>query len=106
MIALLVALASADPAALYAEHCAGCHGKAGKATFMGKMAGTPSFVDPEFWARPAERLPETLRLGGAAVGLRRSMPAYPELSDADRAALLLWIESFRPVDDLRAPASE
>lgn len=99
MIVLLVALAGADPdgAALYAEHCAGCHGKAGKATFMGKMAGTPSFLDVEFWTRPTERFADTVARGGEAVGLRRSMPAYADrLTDAERAAVLAIVEGFRP----------
>jgi mono/diheme cytochrome c family protein len=85
-----------DP--LYVEHCAGCHGKHGRATFPGVMMGAGSFASASFWEdRPPERLRDTIVRGGAAVGIGRAMPAFADrLTDAEIDRLLAVALAFRP----------
>lgn len=84
--------------AAYVEHCAGCHGRNGHATFPGVMMGAGSFASAKFWeGRPPERLASTIANGGAANGLSKAMPAFgDELDAAEIERLLAVALSFRP----------
>jgi mono/diheme cytochrome c family protein len=83
---------------LYVEHCAGCHGRRGHATFPGVMMGAGSFASEAFWQdRPADRLRKTIAEGGEAVGLKKAMPAFGDRLTAEQIDQLLAIAlSFRP----------
>ncbi|MEZ4242048.1 MAG: cytochrome c [Myxococcota bacterium] len=109
MWTMLWALAAAaeppdDP--LYVEHCAACHGKRGHPTFPGVMMGAGAFASAAFWAdRPEERLRRTVVEGGAAVGLKKAMPAFgSELTPDEIDRLLAVALSFRPPAPPPAPA--
>jgi mono/diheme cytochrome c family protein len=94
--ASLAGAESEDP--LYVEHCAGCHGRRGHATFPGVMMGAGSFASEAFWAdRPPERLRQSIEQGGEAVGLKKAMPAFGDRLTAEQIDLLLALAlSFRP----------
>lgn len=83
---------------LYVEHCAGCHGKQGHATFPGTMMGAGSFARAAFWeGRPEERLRATVVQGGAATGLSKAMPAFgDELTPEEIDRVLAAALAFRP----------
>jgi mono/diheme cytochrome c family protein len=100
VFAVAVAALAGEPAPdpLYVEHCAGCHGRNGQATFPGLMMGAGSFASAKFWeGRPPERLAETVTRGGEAMGLSKAMPAFgDELSAEEIARVLAVAQSFRP----------
>ncbi|MCL5778366.1 nitrite reductase [Limibaculum sp. FT325] len=87
-LALLAAPVGAEPTALYAEHCAACHGE-------GRLGGTGPALIPETLTRmrgPA--LGEVIARGRAAT----QMPGFADtLAEAEIAALAEW---------LRAPLAE
>lgn len=66
---------------IFASACQGCHGEkgAGKFGFLLKIAGD---------ADAAEELDEKVSHGGII------MPSFPNIGDADRAALAEWIKSL------------
>jgi cytochrome c553 len=87
LLAALAGPAAADPAALYATHCASCHG-------AGRLGGTGPALIPETLGRM--RGPDL----GAVIAHGRAatqMPAFADtLGEAEIAALAEWLE--RPLD--------
>ncbi|ABK43611.1 cytochrome c, class I [Magnetococcus marinus MC-1] len=73
--------AGTSPDKIYAEACAGCHGDkgAGKMGFLLKVAGSD--------AEPAA-MAAHIKEGGMV------MPAFPNIGDADRMAIALYLKSL------------
>ncbi|MDT8345495.1 MAG: cytochrome D1 domain-containing protein [Thermohalobaculum sp.] len=81
-LALLAAPAGADPTALYAEHCAACHG-------AGRLGGTGPALIPESLGRMRGPALETVIGQGRAA---TQMPGFGEtLSGEQVAALSAWL---------------
>lgn len=89
------AAVAADPgAALYATHCASCHGLSGRGDGPGAppMARVPSFVDPAVQARSDEQLAQVIVEGRGGF-----MPAFGEqLPATGIAAIVRHLRSFGP----------
>ena len=86
-----------EPAALYAQACAACHGPDGR--------GAPTWEGPVplldlsdclgNTAEPAEHWEAIVREGGKARGLSSSMPAFGEaLDSAEIAGLVAYLRTF------------
>lgn len=86
---------AADPgAALYATHCASCHGPSGRGDGPGAppMARVPSFVDPAIQARTDEQLAQVIVEGRGGF-----MPAFGDrLPPTGVAAIVRHLRSFGP----------
>jgi mono/diheme cytochrome c family protein len=89
------AATAADPgAALYATHCASCHGLSGRGDGPGAppMARVPTFVDPAIQARTDEQLAEVIVQGRGGF-----MPAFGDrLPATGVAAIVRHLRSFGP----------
>ena len=74
-----------DPAALYATHCASCHGPGGdlnpdSPVVQGLGVEPANFTDPLFNSRgPAGDWEMVVEHGGAALGLSEKMPAFGDV---------------------------
>lgn len=83
----------------YRARCASCHGHRGRGDGpAGQFMKPPArdFADPEFQRATSDaRISAVIREGGFAHGLSATMPAHPDLSDADLAELTACIRSFR-----------
>lgn len=92
-------------AVLFADRCAGCHGRDGRGGGMGirllamvRGADRPiDFTDSgvmENW--PDEQIARVIREGGKAVGKSTLMPAYEDRLAADKISdLVAFIRSLR-----------
>jgi mono/diheme cytochrome c family protein len=79
----------ADPAALWGQHCASCHGKDGSGnTTMGKKLGVKDYTKSQSFS-DAEAA-NVIKNG------KGKMKAYKDkLSDADVRALVAWVRSLK-----------
>lgn len=77
--------AASDGAALYAKHCAVCHGASGKGG-VGVPLSLPSFIN----SVSDEYLKTTIRLGRPG----RVMPAFKQLSNRDINAIVGYMRSW------------
>lgn len=94
--------------AVYAEHCAACHGAnlEGQPNWRrrlanGRLAAPPHDATGHTWHHADRQLFEMIKNGTAAMmtGYETDMPAYKDsLSDADIWAVLSFIESTWPPD--------
>lgn len=76
--------------ALFAENCATCHGKDGRAgTFHGWLLGAQNFTDPK-WQPTDEEIVHAIQTGPHA------MPAFQKkLSAAEIEALAAYVRTFK-----------
>jgi mono/diheme cytochrome c family protein len=103
-------------AVLFADRCAGCHGRNGKGGGMGirllamvRGAGGPiDFTDSGVMANwPDERIARVIREGGKAAGGSTLMPAYEDSLAADKISdLVAFIRSLRQAAARAEPASQ
>jgi mono/diheme cytochrome c family protein len=78
----------ADAAALWAQHCASCHGKDGSgSTTMGKKLGVKDYTKSQSFS-DAEAT-NVIKNG------KGKMKAYKQLSDADVKALVAYVRSLK-----------
>lgn len=95
--------------ALYAEHCASCHGTSlqGQPNWQqrlanGRLPAPPHDASGHTWHHPPEQLFELTKRGPAALvggGYESDMPAYAGvLSDAEIWAVLSYLKSRWPED--------
>ena len=78
----------ADGAALWAQHCASCHGKDGSGnTTMGKKLGLKDYTKSQSFS-DAEAA-NVIKNG------KGKMKAYKQLSDADVKALVAYVRSLK-----------
>lgn len=92
--------------ALYAEHCASCHGAnlEGQPNWRhrlpnGRMPAPPHDATGHTWHHSDKQLFDMTKIGPAGLvpGYRSDMPAYKDiLSDAEIWAVLAFIESAWP----------
>jgi mono/diheme cytochrome c family protein len=90
---------------LYAEHCAGCHGRNLQGqplwqladAYAGKRA--PAFDETgEMWRRADEEIFRTVKFGGFAAGLVTAMPAFGQtLGDDQILAVVAFIKARWPL---------
>jgi mono/diheme cytochrome c family protein len=82
-----------DARALFAENCAGCHGKDGRAkTFHGWLVGAQNFTDVRWQTDSTDA--EINRAIHTGPGL---MPAFQKkLSSAEIGALAAYVRTFKP----------
>jgi cytochrome c oxidase cbb3-type subunit 3 len=83
---------SADAAALYAKHCAKCHGKDGRANTLKAKFNKARDLTGADWQRQAsnERIFNSIMHGGG------KMPAFKKkLSEAQVESLVVHVRSFR-----------
>jgi mono/diheme cytochrome c family protein len=106
-VALTLASSSAFAAdtargkALFAQRCAMCHGEKGAGD--GALAATmPEGQRPRNltagemkYAKDDAKLTETIKKGGAAVGLSVMMPGQVDLNDKDLASLVAFVKSLK-----------
>jgi mono/diheme cytochrome c family protein len=83
---------------VFLQHCSSCHGEKGRGDGPAGRFLKPAprdFGDVE-WQRSItdERLRQTIRLGGAALGLSPIMAAHPDLSPAQVQELIDYIRSI------------
>jgi cytochrome c oxidase cbb3-type subunit 3 len=103
LLALLPAVVSAAPdgGELFSQHCAVCHGQAGRGG-----VGTPLALESFLSGVSDEYLAKTIRNGRPG----RVMPAFRTLSDAQVAAIVRhvrsWSESPAPAEDLTPVAGD
>lgn len=81
---------SAAGKALYAKHCASCHGQKGEG--LGLLSTLPNFTDAKYMAGKADKdLFDKITLGGRGTG----MPAYEKrLSEQERRNVLAYIRTL------------
>ena len=89
MLAFSGATFGVDPAALWGQHCASCHGKDGSGnTTMGKKLGVKDYTKSQSFS-DAEAA-NVIKNG------KGKMKAYKDkLSDADVRALVAWVRSLK-----------
>jgi len=93
ILAIIIASSGAtfgvDPAALWGQHCASCHGKDGSGnTAMGKKLGVKDYTKEQTFS-DAEAA-NVIKNG------KGKMKAYKDkLSDADVRALVAWVRSLK-----------
>lgn len=79
-----------DAPGLFAESCATCHGKDGRArTFHGRLVGAQNFTDTH-WQATDEEIIDAIKTGPKA------MPAFEKkLSPAEIEALAAYVRTFQ-----------
>ena len=88
LIAYSGAAFGADAAALWAQHCASCHGKDGSgSTMMGKKLGVKDYSKDQGFS-DAEAA-NVIKSG------KGKMKAYKQFSDADVKALVAYVRSLK-----------
>jgi mono/diheme cytochrome c family protein len=80
-----------DAPGLFAENCATCHGKDGRArTFHGWLVGAQNFTDAR-WQATDEEIIHAIKTGPKA------MPAFQKkLSEAEIESLATYVRTFKP----------
>jgi len=92
----------AEGAALFAEHCASCHGASGQGAVDWRQRDADGDFPPpplngsgHTWHHPLRVLRATIARGGASVG--GVMPAFgAQLNAAQRDAVIAHIQSYWP----------
>jgi mono/diheme cytochrome c family protein len=83
---------------LYGSRCATCHGDHGRGDGPGGAALEPrprDFANAAWQASTSDaRIAQTIREGGAAVGLSPFMPPQPDLSDRQLRKLVTYIREI------------
>lgn len=83
---------------LFNTRCMSCHGSKGKGDgpAAAAMNPKPRNYTSRKWQKSVtdEKIAETIRKGGAAMGLNPMMPAQQDLSDEQLAGLVKLIRSF------------
>jgi len=99
----VLAQAKGDAAAgkaVYDKECAKCHGEHG----AGDGAQGQKLKDkPSNWAAGGgglkgmddQKISESIKKGGKAVGKAAAMPAYPKLSDAEVANVVAYVKTLQ-----------
>ena len=92
ILAVIIASSGAafgvDPAALWGQHCASCHGKDGSGnTTMGKKLGVQDYTKSQSFSD--SEAANVIKNG------KGKMKAYKQLSDADVRALVAWVRSLK-----------
>jgi len=79
-----------DARGLFAESCATCHGKDGRArTFHGRLVGAQNFTDTH-WQATDDEIIDAIKTGP------RAMPAFEKkLSPAEIEALAAYVRTFQ-----------
>ena len=88
--------------ALYAQHCAACHGDRAQGAFAwerpgadGKYPAPPLDGSAHAWHHPTAQLKQTIREGTLKLG--GNMPAWKgKLTEADTQAVIAWFQSTWP----------
>ena len=93
ILAIIIASSGAafgvDPAALWGQHCASCHGKDGSGnTTMGKKLGVKDYTKEQGGFSDAEA-------ANVVKNGKGKMKAYKQLSDADVKALVAYVRSLK-----------
>jgi cytochrome c6 len=88
---------AADASALWAQHCAACHGKDGSgSTAMGKKLNVKDYRDAKVQAAFSDAEAERAIKEGVKTGGKETMKPYgSKLSDADIKALVAYIRAFK-----------
>ncbi len=83
-------------AALYTQHCAGCHGTSGKGDGpAGKyLKPTPADFAVSLKGKSDDWVAKSIKEGGKAVGESPVMPAFPDLSDDQVKGLVDYVKHF------------
>jgi mono/diheme cytochrome c family protein len=94
------AAAAPDAATLYAQRCAGCHGKTGNGDGPSAAYLTPR---PQPFSTALKGKSETwlatvITKGGAAAGLSPAMPAQPTLDETQVKDLIQYIKGLGSSD--------
>lgn len=80
---------------LYLRNCLACHGVGGRVTAFKRGYKPRNLADPDYMGRLTdEHLDAVLRLGGSPNYISPAMPAFPQLSDADRKELIRYLRSL------------
>jgi cytochrome c6 len=93
ILAIIIASSGAafgvDPAALWGQHCASCHGKDGSGnTAMGKKLGVKDYTKSQSFS--------DAEAANVITNGKGKMKAYKgKLSDADVRALVAWVRSLK-----------
>ena len=92
IVAIIVASSGAafgaDGAALWAQHCASCHGKDGSGgTTMGKKLGVKNYTKEQGFS--------DAEAANVITNGKGKMKAYKQLSDADVKALVAYVRSLK-----------
>lgn len=89
--------AAADAKANWEEHCASCHGAAGKAdTKMGQKLKLKNYADAKVQAELKDDAMLKATLDGVKIDGKEKMKPYADkLSPADAKALVALIRSFK-----------
>lgn len=82
--------AAAGPPPVYRPNCASCHGR------QGQGGAGPAFAGVAAKPRRSREDIAALIADPRAYGLKEKMPAFPELSEADRLAIADWIVRLGP----------
>lgn len=98
VVTLLVAPQSdaQTAAALYTQHCAGCHGTSGKGDGpAGKyLKPAPADFAVSLKGKSDAWIAKSIKEGGKAVGESPVMPASPDLSDDQVKGLVDYVKHF------------
>jgi len=88
---------AADAATNWSQHCASCHGKAGKGdAVMGKKLGVKDYQDGKVQAAFSEgEMERAIKEGVKTNGKETMKPFGNKLSNADIKALVAYIRSFK-----------
>ena len=97
LIAAPVALRAADAKANWANNCAQCHGKDGKAdTKMGKMLSAKDLTDPKVQAEFTDAKATQSIKEGVKQGGKTTMKAFGgKLTDDEIKALVAYVRTLK-----------
>ena len=81
--------ASTIPASAYGTHCAGCHGRDGRAqTAKGRELDADDLTTGKVQGMSSSRLTSIIKHG------KGDMPAFPKLSQAQISSIIKTVKSF------------
>jgi|SRR5262249_40064899 len=85
-----------DASAIYSQRCVSCHGPQGKGDGpAGKFLNPkPNDFAMSLRDKTDDWIAKSIKGGGAAVGLSKVMPAYPDLSDDQVKALVAFVKQL------------
>lgn len=80
---------------MYLRNCLACHGVGGRVTAFKRGYKPRNLADPDYMGRLTDdHLDSVLRLGGFPNYISPAMPAFSQLSDADRKELVRYLRSI------------